>query len=111
MTDFPERIHAMPVVWLDPEIKTDGHFSPKYEGSEFASEYVRADLYGELERENARLRDGLDAAHQYGSDTMVGPGGLGNITLADWYKSGVKEMTERLKRVIDGGYWHSKGGE
>lgn len=100
MTEFPARIK----VHLRPE----GGASPDGLGVE--REYILVDLYNEMERENARLRDGLEAAHQYGSDTMVGPKDLKNITLTEWYRSGAKEMTQRLRRVLSGHHWHNDGG-
>lgn len=61
---------------------------------------VRAGLIAEIER----LRDGLEAIHQYGSDTLLGPS-QGIQDDRKWQRQGCLEMTERASRVLAGESW------
>jgi hypothetical protein len=63
--------------------------------------------YGILEDaldEINRLRDGIDAIRQYGSDTLRGPTKIADDT-RDWQRDCVLEMTNRAVRVLDGMPW------
>ncbi len=63
-----------------------------------------------LEAERDRLRDGLDAIRQYGSDTLGGPS-VGVIDDRDWQRESVLEMTNRADRVLRGDHWKDDAGD
>lgn len=58
----------------------------------------------ELMAETERLRDGLDAIRQYGSDTLRGPSDQADDT-REWQRDGVLELTNRAVRVLSGRPW------
>ena len=58
----------------------------------------------EVAAEIERLRDGLDAIRQYGSDTLQGPLRRADDT-RDWQRDCVLEMTNRAVHVLKGDPW------
>jgi len=51
-----------------------------------------------------RLRNGLEAIRQYGSDTLRGPSDRADDT-REWQRDGVLELTNRAVRVLSGRSW------
>jgi len=63
-------------------------------------------LISEMSDEIERLRDGIDAIRQYGSDTLRGPTESADDTRA-WQRDCVLEMTNRAVRILDGRPWQT----
>jgi hypothetical protein len=61
-------------------------------------------MYEDARGEIERLRDGIDAIRQYGSDTLSGPTARAEDT-RDWQRASVLEMTNRSVRILDGKGW------
>lgn len=75
--------------------------------AEMATPQQRTVLCKRAHDEIVRLRDGMDAIRQYGSDTLLGPSKRADDTRG-WQRDGVLEMTNRAVRVLNGDPWLSE---
>ncbi len=94
------------------ETKSAGHHAVCEEYNERCNKYrERAEsAEGNVKEQRAeveRLRDGLDAIRQYGSDTRRGPVQDSDNTM-EWQRAGVMEMKNRAVRVLRGDPWKSE---